>query len=404
MSVIERLKVWALFGAMAFLILYTAEVVQADGRVRVWKTTTQRGGQHSGHTVAMDEIVVSRGTELPYVFSYIRCTDPSHAKNGSSIAGGLGLKTPGIANWYHQGSIDVIVNGQPIVASLEGRYFTRDLDDRSLISFEWDAKDVFLACDFLVFAARKEVFLNITVRPKMKLNDLKISLLNYPSGHTYANKIAGDRFIVTATGKAAGVKSSVENNKWKCDPTQTIALSIPEDQWVFYSDKVLDPAMNLGLGPSGLFLLPGNIKSGGVEVTGYEVVTSLQMPPEGGSVRMALVDFYKMENSKAQTYMTDESPSIIHVLAKDNSSVMRYIRLDIDKLIPKIMTSISQCQTGQLGTDETMKVAQLKVDLKAITDIMSRSDASTSELNDAAIKAEVLLKEASEMAMKKIAD
>jgi hypothetical protein len=390
----NTLKVLTCAMCFAAVVAFSMGSAFAQGRVQVIKSTEPRGG-HEGHIVAFDKIVIKRAKGPDYVMKYYRCTDPSHKQNGTPVGNGdtgLGLMTPTIFGWYHNKSFGVYVNGKDITQQVVADYYIADLSDRTLVAFVWDNAEITVKTTFAVLDGRDDLLVDCVYTPKTKIGSIGMLISGVPSAYTASQKVNADRWVVTSSGKEDDVKCFVDGGTWKSDPEKKLSIAVPGESWIFYADKILDPANNQGGGPSGIFFLPENLIASQITVTGYFVYTSLNVNPAGGRVRMAMQNFPGWTNSKALKYMSEGWPAIKEVLASGDFEINKAMSQEITGMLNKVRGLLADCEKSKLSPADAAKLAGYKKDLADAAGVVARTDASLAELGSARDKSQMLIK------------
>lgn len=389
---------WGL--SLVVFVIFASGAAFGDSRVLIEKKTRPGSGVHQTHTIAEDKIIIKRLKGPNYTINYRRCIDPSHKTNGTPVGNndiGVGLEIPTLSNWYYAKSFFIYTNGyndrDDVTSEVPAQYYVADLPDRTLVTFVWDGRNVTANLTFAILAGRDDVFLDAKITPKKPLESLIASFFNFPSGFTQAWKASGDRWVAASSGKEFNVKCYADGDSWKSDPDVRGTLNVPDNSWIFFGDKLLDPAKKLGNGASGLFFLPDNITKCQLIVGGYFAKANLDLNTKGGDFRMALREFSGMPNDKSFKYMSEEWPAVREILTKNDFDINKALKQELTSTLAKMRKSLAGCSSSKLSPADAAKLSAYKSELEDIERIAGKADASLAELGASKDRSQALTKD-----------
>jgi len=249
-------------------------------RVQAVEEVQQGGGVHHGHRIASFPARLQGGA-FPYGLSYRLCYDCAKAKALAAWPreGGIGIGLNG-AGWYSGGFIDLRINEQsigPWKADLEYRRYP----DREVVECVWKADVADATLLFTLMRGDDKLLLTGRIRPKGDIYAISVRLSCYPNGFQEPR----DRWFRTA------------QREQRRDATVTLG---PGEFWVFYYDKMLDPAVHKRTGgPCALAFAPSEAYPVTVRVGSYVITTTLEIDPDLGEFHVGLWQCPRMANAEA---------------------------------------------------------------------------------------------------------
>ncbi|MBI3920589.1 MAG: hypothetical protein HY318_04140 [Armatimonadetes bacterium] len=193
--------------------------------------------------------------------------------------------------WYGYGFVDLLLNGNPVhdcpaqVTSIKG-------GEKGIVDIEWDTREAKVVMEFSCQENADNLFLEVRLHPKRALRSVKAQLLCYPGD--YAKEGERDRWISTA-------KRDVQAPHGK-------EFDVPLDKdeaWVFYYDRIWDPAKTGSEYHSSCALLypPREPEEVVVNHGDYSIHTRLHYPASTKSIHLILWKFPGRANAQALEYM-----------------------------------------------------------------------------------------------------
>jgi hypothetical protein len=293
-----------------------ARVSVVDGGVKTnaatWECT-------SGHKVEKRSITLDSGKRR-YTFLASGCTDPSHGEKRPCSEGNFGMPEPISANWYWGGFLRVLVNGENATAYRIAGVQVLENGARGSFQILWAHPDADVGLRLLMLPEANHVLAHLTwkAKPGVALKTVAVHLTCYPSFFTAARHRTGERHCRTPRTDLAEPK--------------VLDLVPDKDTFLYYYDTVFDVAKGEGDGPCAALVAPAAVAAGRVRITGYPVITELDLKPEAGEARLAFYDFAGRKNAEAEAYMTEHGERDLAELIQADFRPELVRRLDLGRL------------------------------------------------------------------------
>lgn len=363
---------------------------------------------HGRHIMADDIIALKRASDT-YLIKYSRCTDESHRLKKTPVGdsdSGVGLSIPSRAGWYSNCAVEMTYNTTIFTRLYEAQYAVVTNQDKVLVGFVWDVPEIQAFIIFKVGQHPDALLCELTVIPRQKFDRVSVTLRNFPAYMLAWNKTPGERWVVTAGGRENTVRSWMDGDTWKSEPVKTISLVLPDDRWIFYADKILDYKRDSrSEGPCGLVVLPEGIRGGYVENGGYGIQTILDLPPGGGSYRLAFMEFPAMCNRAALVKLIEEKTRIEETLAHESFEFLPLIRRNVFRQVSRCRDRIDDIEEeiGIHGADwvEYDRYNDLVYELE---DGISGSSPTLKEMNEMNASAPLLFRSISEFGLRQMVE
>lgn len=208
---------------------------------------------------------------------------------------GIGLWEPTICNWSCYDFFKVLINEKPITLENKPTWKTRkDTNGNGILTFTWDVKEAKIEIIFSVKPEDDKLFLECLITPKININSVQVLLKNYPSFYTKKEQ-PGKRWVVTNT----------KDEEDSGDKKKTFSLTLPQDYWIFFGDKVFDLETNTkAKGPSGVMFYPEEVTNVQIGLDNYMANTvTITYPPDTRKFHLVFWEFPGTTNKVALTYL-----------------------------------------------------------------------------------------------------
>lgn len=215
-------------------------------------------------------------------------------------------------NWYGNGFHALEIDGQPVVERRLAHFALLDQGRQGLMELLWELPNCRVRLRYLVPPEGKYFLTQWLIEPKAgaePIKSVRLRLSCYPGEFTHPTIAGpGDRIITTA------LRDYPQGSKPDLDPAQ--------ESWIFYADKVMDRAKQVTLpktgrsvkGCAGLNYLPVPGLKVHLDVTDYEVGTTLDYPPDTRDLRLAFWEMPTKTNAEGLQQMRDSAAAVRTVL------------------------------------------------------------------------------------------
>ena len=217
----------------------------------------------------------------------------SYASIGIECATGGRGRHQGVG-WYMNEAMRLFVDGQDLTTT-GGRLRTPQILGRGEVGLVEAVLEHAKASVHLRFALRSgqegiDVQARFEVQPSAEGRPRVVRFSCYPAFFTAWNKRRGDRWVVTPTREIEEPREpdlDLSATSWK-HQVRAATMEPDTEWWLFYHDRFFNTDRGKGKGLCGLVLRPEDLESIDLQVTDYEITTSLLLKPEVRSVRFTL--------------------------------------------------------------------------------------------------------------------
>ncbi len=254
-----------------------------------------------------------------YVIRHQISTDPANGGKLIPGEGYIGMPVPSNCNWYHNGFLFVILNGQDIGARTPLSSMTAsESGRRAILDLVWHDPLANVRNRFLGLPDGDCLNCEVAIEPKEEIKSIELRLTCYPSYFTSWYHRDGARRIQTNNTLVVQGKP---------------AVLPPAANWcAVYYDEVFDVARKEGLGPCAMLFLPDEATEVIFDPGSYAVQTRIRYAPTARRMRLALWDFGGTTNADVLKRLPSGADSIRRQLASLDFTPATLTQIDLTQL------------------------------------------------------------------------
>jgi len=257
--------------------------------------------EHLGH-LFREQIATFGLAGGTYRIAHKACVDPAHEGKVAPLEGYVGMPAPCSCNWYHSGFLFIRLNGRDIGTTPLSSMMVVESGERAILDLVWRDDAANVRARFVGLPGMDCLLCEVAIEPLQEITSVGIDLRCYPSYFTSYHKRDGARRIQTPS-------TLVEQG-------QDVTVPLADNWWAVYYDEIFDVAKGEGEGPCSMLIVPpadGEIR---FAPGSYAVGTSIALPGETTTVRMAFWDHRGLSNADALALVAEQAEPVRELLAE----------------------------------------------------------------------------------------